>query len=327
MSSSKHPIRALDYIVCGLPLAAVLLAMASYRFAPNFREFTLLDQSAPTDTYLWFLGFFALLFFIWGIVAVFYGKAYQRLRYSAPLCALAFFLLFVYDWASLKAGILPQPFFPWPDAILNAALADRFMLWTSTHHSVVLLFSGYTIGATLGILSGVLAGQSQKMRYWIQPLVKTLASIPAITWLPVVLIVAKSLFGGSVFLIALSVWVPVTMTTMNGVLNIPTSFFETARIFGTSRLRTIFKVTIPAAAPFIFQGLTQGMAMASTALLVAEMMGVDAGLGWYINWQRGWAEFAHMYAAIIVICLIFLAVNTLLNQAKSRALSWKEGGL
>jgi NitT/TauT family transport system permease protein len=310
-----------------MPLAVVLLAMASYRFVPNFREFTLLDQSTPTDTYLWFLGFFALLFFVWSLVAIFSQGAYRRLRYSAPLYALAFSLLLVYDWASLKAGILPQPFFPWPDAILNAALADRSMLWTSTYHSLALLFSGYFIGATLGMVSGVAAGQSQKARYWIQPLVKTLASIPAITWLPLILIVATSLFGGSVFLIALSVWVPVTMTTMNGVLNVPTALFETARIFGTSRLRTIFKVTIPAAAPFIFQGLTQGMAMASTALLVAEMMGVDAGLGWYITWQRGWAEFANMYAAIIVICLIFLAVNTLLNQARSRVLSWKEGEL
>jgi NitT/TauT family transport system permease protein len=157
-------------------------------------------------------------------------------------------------------------------------------------------------------------------------MIKVLGPIPSTTYLPIILIVATSLFGGSVFLIALGVWYPVTMTSMTGVLNIPKSYFEAAKTFGSKKTRLIFGVAIPAVMPFIFQGLTQGMSIACTALLIAEMMGVDAGLGWYINWQRGWAEFAKMYAAVIIICLTFLSVNTILGIIKKRALRWKEGG-
>ena len=61
------------------------------------------------------------------------------------------------------------------------------------------------------------------------------------------------------------------------------------------------------------------------ALMVAEMIGVKSGLGWYITWQKGWAQYGKMYAAIILICLIFVAVNFLLNLIKRRVLKWQEG--
>jgi NitT/TauT family transport system permease protein len=174
-----------------------------------------------------------------------------------------------------------------------------------------------------GILTGVAAGWSARVRYWVQPLVRVFGSVPPVTWLPIILVLASSLFGGAVFLIALAVWYPVATTTMNGVLSIPKVNFEAASTFGVSKFGMIFRIAIPASSPFIFQGLAQGMSIACTALLVAEMMGVEAGLGWYINWQRGWAEFAGMYAAVVIIAITFFIVNAGLNLLRNRVLRWK----
>jgi NitT/TauT family transport system permease protein len=69
------------------------------------------------------------------------------------------------------------------------------------------------------------------------------------------------------------------------------------------------------------------MSIACTALMIAEMMGVEAGLGWYINWQRSWAEFAKLYGAVIIICITFFTVNAGLTFIKKRALRWKEGSV
>ncbi|MCL2194885.1 MAG: ABC transporter permease subunit [Oscillospiraceae bacterium] len=313
-------------IICTLPLVVSVLVMLQYVLVPNFREFTPLDQNAPTNVWLWFMGFFALAFAAWNVAAVFSKRAHTQLRRRAPLLTVVFLLVLLFDFATLKTGWLPQPFVPWPDAILNAIIRDRAILLTSLGHSLRLLFTGYAIGVVLGIITGVAAGWSVKARYWVQPLTKLFGSIPPVTWLPIILILAGSLFGGAVFLIALAVWYPVTATTMNGVLNVPKSTFEAASTFGVSKPGMIFKVAIPASSPFIFQGLTQGMSIACTALLIAEMMGVEAGLGWYINWQRGWAEFAGMYGAVVIIAVTFFAVNAVLGVARRRALRWKEGG-
>jgi len=312
-------------IVSALPGIVSVLIIAQYVLVPNFREFTPIDQNAPTNVFVWLMGAFAALFFVWFVAGFFSQQACEALRKRAPIITAALLLLLAYDWATLSSGRLPQPFVPWPDAILNAIIRDREILARSVFHSLRLLFTGYGIGATLGIISGVAAGRSEKIRYWISPVVKVLGSIPAVTWLPIILVLAGSLFQGAVFLIALAVWYPVTSTTMNGVLNVPKGTFEAAATFGVTKIGMIFKVAIPASSPFIFQGLTQGMSIACTALLIAELMGVEAGLGWYINWQRGWADFAAMYGAVVIICITFFAVNAVLNFVKRRVLRWKEG--
>lgn len=314
-------------IINALPLVATILIILQYMFIPNFRQFTVLDQNAPTNVFIYFVLFFTLLFLTWNIVAFFSKSADDKLRRNSPLCTAAFLLLLLYDWATLKSGILPQPFVPWPDAILNTIIRDRTILGLSVLHSLRLLFTGYGIGVTAGIITGVAAGWSKEIRYWVQPVVKVLGAIPPVTWLPIILVLADNLFSGAVFLIALAVWYPVTSTTMNGVLNIPKSTFEAAKTFGVSKLNMVFKIALPASSPFIFQGLTQGMSIACTALLIAELMGVEAGLGWYINWKRGWADFAGMYGAIVIICITFLIVTTILNFVKKRVLRWKEGDI
>ena len=311
-------------IICLLPLIVSALVILQYIFVPNFREFTPIDQNAPTNVWTWFIGFFAVTFAVWNISAIFSKRANDLLRQRAPLFAVIFLLVLIYDQATLKTGALPQPFVPWPDAILNAIIRDREILLTSLGHSLRLLFTGYGIGVALGIITGVAAGWSEKVRYWVQPLTKVFGSIPPVTWLPIILILANSLLGGAVFLIALAVWYPVTATTMNGVLSVSKSTFQAASTFGVSKFAMIFKVAIPASSPFIFQGLTQGMSIACTALLIAEMMGVEAGLGWYINWQRGWAEFAGMYGAVVIICVTFFAVNAVLDLIKRRVLRWRK---
>jgi NitT/TauT family transport system permease protein len=208
--------------------------------------------------------------------------------------------------------------------VLVAIIEDRKMLLDCIAHSLVLLFAGYITGTLAGLATGICAGWSARVRYWVMPLMKVLGPIPSTTWISIILIVASSLFGGSVFMIALGVWYPVSMSAFNGVSNIDKINFEVARTFGVKNAGLVFKVAIPAAMPSIFNGLTQGMSIACTALMVAEMLGVESGLGWYINWQRGWAEFAKMYAAVIIICLTFTGVNVVLNLAKKRALRWQE---
>ena len=129
------------------------------------------------------------------------------------------------------------------------------------------------------------------------------------------------------FLIGLGVWFPVTTSTMNGVQNVQKNFYEAAETLGTKKFGILMRVVVPASMPSIFTGLTQGMSIACLTLVVAEMMGVEAGLGWYINWQKGWGDFTKMYGAIILICLTFIAVNTILGFIKKRVLRWQDGGI
>ncbi len=317
--------RTLERGLSVLPLVLIAALLLEYKLFPNFSKYASNKIAYPvSNTYTVVVGVFAIALAVYLVRSFFSEKTYEKLVYKAPLYCVIILMLMAYDYLTLKTGTLPMPYFPWIDRILLAIVSDRKILLDSIAHSLILLFAGYLSGAIAGLACGVSAGWSPKVRYWVMPLIRLLGPIPSTTWISIILILATSLFGGSVFMIALGVWYPVTMSALNGVSNIDRSNFEVARTFGVSKAGLVFKIAIPAAMPSIFNGLSQGMGIACTALMVAEMLGVESGLGWYINWQRGWAEFAKMYAAVIIICLTFTIVNQALAIIKKRVLRWQE---
>lgn len=186
---------------------------------------------------------------------------------------------------------------------------------------------GYSIGTIVGLITGIACGYSKKIDYWIAPFRKLLGAIPSTTWIPVVMVLATSLFQGAVFIIALGVWFAVTIATITGIQHIDKTYYEAARSLGAKNHQLILRVAIPSAIPSIFQGMVQAMSSACMALMVAEMIGVQSGLGWYITWQKNFAEYSKMYAAIIVICVVFVAVNALMRVIQRRILRWQVGAV
>ena len=93
------------------------------------------------------------------------------------------------------------------------------------------------------------------------------------------MVIASSLFGGAVFIIALGSWFAVTVASMTGIANVDRDYFEAARTLGASEQQLVFQVALPHAMPSILQGCTQAMSSSCTAIMIAEMLGVKSGLG------------------------------------------------
>ena len=322
----KTPARlALDMVISLLPAAACAAALLEYELVPNKY-----DNAHPERYAALLLIPMAIYLIRWIVSRVRYKngdkKLYWKMLYKAPLWTAVYLALAAFDWLTLKTGKLLYPFIPWVNDIINAIAGDWQMLLKSTVFSLRLLALGYCWGVAVGLVTGVACGYNEKIRYWINPIVKVLGPIPVATWLPLVMLLAPSPFSGSIFIIALGTWFAVTMATITGISNVDRSYFDAARILGAKGSQLIFRVAIPHAVPNILQGMTQGMSSACVGLMVAEMMGVEAGLGWYITWAKAWAMFNRMFAAIIILCIIFNAVAKALELIKKRALRWQNGG-
>lgn len=319
-SRPRTPLRVfMDYVICFMPVIFGLLALAEYIYVPN------LKGNKSTSTYTYFLAILIATAGIYFVMSLFSKKIFLVLRYKAPFYSFIFVLLAAYDYMTLKTGKLVLPYFTWTDEILNAIIDDRAYLLDCTINSLKLLFTGYLSGAFLGIVTGVACGCSRNADYWISPFMKLVGAIPSPTWIPIVMVIASTLFSGAVFIIALGVWYSLTIATMTGIRNIDKSYYDAAKTLGASPLRLVLNVAVPFAVPNILQGLTQGMSTACLTLITAEMVGVESGLGWYVSWQRSWAQYGKMYAAIVVLCIVFIAVNWGLNAVKRRLLRWQEG--
>ncbi len=313
--------KILRRIIVFLPALFTLIHLLEHLYYPSHKNFK------PSSVYAGLLGLLLVALVVWIVVSFFSYRAYEKLRYQSALFVAIAVLLTAYDLATIKLGALELPYFPWIGKVLDAMISDRSKLWECVYHSFKLLFTGYFAGVGIGLLCGILAGWSKKVQYWIQPITRVLGAIPSTTYMPIVMMLASSLFGGAAFLIGLGVWFPVTVSAMNGVQNVQKHYYEAAETLGTNRIGILTRVVVPASMPTIFTGLTQGMSIACLTLVVAEMMGVEAGLGWYINWQKGWGDFTKMYGAIILICITFILVNTILGLIRKRVLRWQDGGI
>lgn len=302
-----------------LPIIFGILAILEYLYFPNYDE-----NMMASPVYLYFLLFLIALYGIFFLISFKNENIQNKLTYKAPLFAFVFVLLMAFDLLTLKLAILPLPYFAWVDRIMNSMLEDKSFLLESTLASLKLLFTGYFIGAILGIICGIFAGYSKKVDYWLDPFLKLLGPIPTTTWIPVVMVLSTSLFGGAVFIIALGVWFQTTLATMTGIKNVDSSYYEAAKTLGASEYELVTKIAIPSASPNIFQGLISAMSSACMSLIVAEMLGVESGLGWYITWKSSWADYSSMYGAIILLALNFIIVNIILKKISNRVLVWQK---
>ena len=242
-----------------------------------------------------------------------------------PIFTAAILSICTWDVITLGLRILPLPYFPGPSAVLRSLINDRVLLLDSTWHSLALLMSGYTLGVIAGLVSGVCIGWSAPIRYWGMPILKVVGPIPATAWIPLALVLSPSAIFSSAALIALAVWFPVTMLTASGISNTRASYLDVARTLGAGPGYLIFRVAIPAAVPNIFIGLFMGLGASFLTLVVAESVGVKSGLGWYVSWAQGWAEYGKVFASLIIMAAFFSTIMTLLFKVRDRVLVWQKG--
>jgi NitT/TauT family transport system permease protein len=306
-------------LIRSLPVLASALALGVHVKVPNEQTFAINEQ------YQTLLGVLLALNIVLFAVSLAPSRLKPWLQVNAPLAAASVGLATLWEVITLKLGLLPLPYFPGPDKVLGALTEDWKLIGTSACYSLRLLFTGYLVGALAGLGTGILMGWSRRWHYWVSPVMKVVGPIPATAWIPLAMVIFPTSFQASASLVALAVWFPVTVMTASGIANVRNAFFEVARTLGASDRFLIFRVAIPAAFPTIFVGLFMGLGSSFLVLIVAEMIGVKAGLGWYISWVQGWAEYSKVYACLMVIAVIFSSVIALLFKFRDRVLVWQKG--
>ena len=312
--SSKVQARALFAV----PIA-LIISSAVHLWAARNRP--------PLETRLYslFLEEVFVLAVVATIAQIWWAALRRWMQHMSPIIAVAFLTLCAWEVITSGFQLLPLPYFPGPAAVLQSLVSDSRLLFDSTWHSLILLLGGYILGVAIALVCGVCIGWFGHARYWGMPLLKVVGPIPATAWIPLAMVVSPSAVLSAVGLIALAVWFPVTMLTASGISNTRASYLDVARTLGAGRAYLIFRVAIPAAMPNIFIGLFMGLGASFLTLVVAETVGVKSGLGWYVSWAQGWAEYGKVYAALIIMAAFFSTIMTLLFKVRDRMLVWQKG--
>ena len=240
------------------------------------------------------------------------------------LIVFSFIVIEFLDILTLKTGFFILPFAPSPDKILSVFPNSFGSLFDNLVASLLLLGQGVAIGMISGFITGILIGWSKIANYWFSPLLKIIGPLPSAAWLPIAVTVMPSTRLAGVLLICIALWFPLSLMLSSAIRSTDKRKIDAARVMGASESYILFHVALPSAVPSIFNALFMGFCSSFTALIVAEQLGVKAGLGWYINWASGWGEYNKVFCAVGVFIIMFYLIITILFKVRDHSMKWQK---
>lgn len=253
------------------------------------------------------------------------------------LChTMALPLVILVTWEILgQAGVLRQGILPWPSVVAQAwhtwafgpdgmGLNPYSGTWLETvRYSFQRVAQGFLLATLIGVPTGVIIGWSRTAARIVDPTIQSLRPIPITAWLPF----SIALFGirdfGAIFLIALGAFYPIVVNATHGARDINRNLVRAALMLGATRSQLLFRVVFPNALPSVFTGLRIGLGIAWTAVIVAEMVAVQSGLG-YVLWDAYYiGRMDVVIANMVSIGIIGFLSDRLIVLAESKILRWK----
>jgi ABC-type nitrate/sulfonate/bicarbonate transport system permease component len=186
---------------------------------------------------------------------------------------------------------------------------------------------GYFAAVAVGVAVGIGLGSSALARALMQPVLTFMRSIPPVALLPpavVVLGIGNSMRMTIIAFVA--VW-PILLNTTDGVAELNSTMVNTARAYGLGRIRRLFYVVLPAAAPRIFAGMRTSIAFAILILVTSEMIASTNGIGHFLFRSQQTLAIPDMWAAIILLGLLGYLLNLAFGVIERRVLHWHHRSL
>jgi ABC-type nitrate/sulfonate/bicarbonate transport system permease component len=185
--------------------------------------------------------------------------------------------------------------------------------------------SGFVQGSVLGILVGVLVARFRIVGDMADIPLQALRAVPTAALVPLIIVWFGLGEASKVLIVAVPCFFLTLINTMTGVRNMDALVIKAARLLGAKERHILFRVIIPSAAPMIFAGLRLGVTVSLVLLIIAEMVASDRGLGFYIlESQRFWSV-EKMFAAIVTMSLLGLALDRIVLLVGNRLLVWRKG--
>jgi len=227
-------------------------------------------------------------------------QARALLRHVLPWVAP---VLLVLAWELLsRAELLSASLLPAPSRVCAAALASSRSgaLWMHLGVSALRAYAGLVIGASLGLVLGLLSGLSRRMQLVLDGPLQMLRAIPALAVVPLIIVWFGLGETAKLSIVSVTVLFPVYLNTFYGVRSVDPQLIEMARVYKLRGAAFYREIVLPAALPSILVGLRFALGLSWLVLIVAETIGAERGLGYVAMTAR---EFMQMDVLVLTIVL------------------------
>jgi NitT/TauT family transport system permease protein len=218
-----------------------------------------------------------------------------------------------------RFALLPDPVhsFEWGFNFVRS-----WLFVTHTSYSAYRVWLAWLCACLLGIPLGLFIGWNRVFSLLTFPAVELLRPIPPIAWIPVAILFFPAVEPSVVFICFIGAFFPVVLNAKNGVEQINPDYFRAAVCLGAGRRRIFWDVVIPGALPSIVTGAAVGMGIAWMAVVAAEMIAGEFGLGYMIWDAYALARYPLIVVGMVIIGVLGSASSAIIRRLGSRLVRW-----
>ena len=236
------------------------------------------------------------------------------------------FILFVGSWELIVDEFRISPIIlPAPSRIVVALFRD--ISGSLPHHFLITFYetgAGFVLGAAIGLLLGGLIAQSPLLERTLYPYVVAFQTVPKVAMAPLMVIWFGYGLSSKIVITATIAFFPVLANTIAGLRATPADQLELMEAIRAGRWRTLWKVRLPNALPYILVGLDVAVVLSVIGAIVGEFVGAREGLGYLIMQRNFSMDVAGVFGILIVLALMGVTLHLAMRLLQRKLLFWTD---
>jgi len=243
---------------------------------------------------------------------------------SANDIAVVLFGFFLLWEVAYKLGWIHNDLLlPSPEGLFHVFVEKTPEILSDVWGSVQLLFLGFLLAATLGTVLGLLAGWIPRVREVLLPISNVITLIPPLMFSAYLIMLLSTFRQAAIAVIFFAVFWPTFQGTVVRVGQIDKQVIEAAKTMGVGTVGMLWKVIFPYCLPGIIKSISKSLRGAFMCLSGAEMLGINLGIGYFIEKYKSFADYRCVLAGIVTVGVITTLIDLGVNKLEKAIIKWE----
>jgi NitT/TauT family transport system permease protein len=248
------------------------------------------------------------------------GQGGKQAAIDVASAVLGFML--IWETCVTKLDLLPYVFVPAPENVFNVYIRDYRMIFSGFVRSIFLLLTGFIASVFFGVGLGIAVGWIPRLRKAVFPIAKAISTVPALIYSPYLVVLMPTFISASIFVIFCGTFWTLFMNMIQRVGTIDRRITNTAKILNVKTSTMLFKIILPYSMPHIINDMTTVLSISVMTLMVAEMIGAERGMGFYVRRSLDYANYTQAIAGIFFIAIVITALNAVIAVIRKKVVKW-----
>ncbi len=226
-------------------------------------------------------------------------------------------------WALGVVVFQPAPFIlPGPDRVFFVLVAQFGSLMHQAGITLVEILLGLVFGSILGVSTALLVHAVPLAKRYVMPVLVASQALPVFAIAPLLILWFGLGLGSKIAMATIIIYFPVASALNDGMSRADGALMDLARLYRVTPWQSLIHFRLPAAMPSLASGLRVAATIAPIGAIVGEWVGASGGLGYLINQANARMQTDMVFAALLVLIIMVLALRAIVDFVLDRVLYW-----